>query len=494
MATAIIGQVAVVPILLSRWSSSTYGVWLAIHALVGLLSIVNSGYQTYLLSEFLKLGRGRRKDSISLVWSSLPVAWVVSLLELVALCLICIVFGFGYLLPENPEPLGAGPSDISLILLAYASMNLLLMPFGGIATRLLTVYGYFSRLTAWAILRQLAALIVPVVFLLNGSDFLWVGLSWVAAHSLCGLFSTFDLFYLMRKEQLLGYSKPNRREGWSMLLKSQLITLRESLDTMRNRGMRILLAGAVGTSAVAVFSANRTVSNILQQGVSTITHPLLPDLMDAVVRRDQKDTEIMFAVVWSVLIFVMIPSMIVMQITIQPLFEWWTQGKIQFDPVLFSLFALGILVFALSQPSLSILIGNNLLRAQLVLSISAGLAALISTMLLLPVFGLIGVGIALLLGELTAVCCCVYSCKKWMREQGLHWPTQSFAFVVISILTASVASFLSASLSIAWALLGAIICISLTFFWGFCYLRTTPLDISDILKCAYWKKTKNSLG
>ncbi len=63
IAITAISQVVLVPVYLSHWSVATYGVWLAIQALISITSTFDFGHQEFLGYEFLRIGRDDRGSS-----------------------------------------------------------------------------------------------------------------------------------------------------------------------------------------------------------------------------------------------------------------------------------------------------------------------------------------------------------------------------------------------------------------------------------------------
>jgi Na+-driven multidrug efflux pump len=88
--------------------------------------------------------------------------------------------------------------------------------------------------------------------------------------------------------------------------------------------------------------------------------------------------------------------------------------------------SLGVSVMALAQPAAAVLRGNNILRAQLVISMFAAVVAVGGMALLVPLMGVRGAAVALLAAELTSLCACVWVAQQWLREQGMHWPWKAF--------------------------------------------------------------------
>ena len=173
------------------------------------------------------------------------------------------------------------------------------------------------------------------------------------------------------------------------------------LEMARQQGSRIILAPLAGVADMAAFATMRTGANFALQGLNTITGPVMPELMRFLATRDQPRAESTFAIVWLMLCAVLSPAIVVVQWLAPALFPLWTHGKIAFDPWLFGMLSLGVAVLALAQPAAAVLQGNNILRAQLGISMVATTVAVGGMVWLVPHMGVRGAGLALLAAELT---------------------------------------------------------------------------------------------
>ena len=480
---SLLGQVFLVPVFLTYWSAAMYGTWLALQATVGLLSMFSLSYQTYLQGEFLKVGREQPGLARQLLWTALPVACGISALELLGVLSLYFCIDISTVLGVL-DVAEVSNNELFAILLAFALKNFFLMPFAGISVKLLVVYGYFSRMALWGVLRMVLTLGSPAIALFFGGDFLLVGLVWVSAHTVSAVLSYVDILMIMRREHLLPYERPEWRRAFRMLGLSQAITVRDFLNTMRNNGVRIVMSSFLGGAAVAIFSTNRTVANILQQGVGTITNPLLPELMHAVNRREQAKIESFFAIVWLLLLIFLVPGFLLMQNLIAPVFALWTQGKVAFDSSLFAWFSGTILLFTVGQPAFAIIAGNNLLRAQLVISLVVGGVALLFIFILVPLNGIIGAAIGLFTAEMVSLVCLSWACRSWMIKHGMRWPIRSQGLVLFGVFFGfgGLIGCSEFGVAVSWVIL---CCASLcSFYFAYLYYRTLPQPAQAYIQTA----------
>ena len=478
MLVGILGQILVVPVFLTRWDASVYGVWLALQAFVGLLALLSVSFQTYVQGELLKIGKHDTHSSRQLFWSALPVAWLLSFLEVLA-----VLFVFAFV--DMEQILGAkgginaivDESTLLWILLAYGLMNIVFMPFGGLAVRLLTVYGHFARVSLWGVVRLATTLIVSATAVYAGFSFLFVGLLWVATHAITAAAGLIDMIYLMNRDRILGFLKPQLIIGFKALWRSQALSLSNIFNMISGNGVRLILSTALGGTAVATFSTNRTLSNVMKQGIGSITQPLLPELMDALNCKNQNKTEGVFSLVWLVALIVLVPSFTFMQLLIPPVFEFWTRGKIAYDPLLFALFSGSILVYVLSQSARAVVAGNNLLKIQLMMSVVSGAVAIVALFWATKYWNLYGAAFALFLSELTLLLGFTYGAKDWMHRVGLRWPSKLQRLAAMGCFVCVITLVVNSLVELQIALTLAVLSTASAFILALLYLRSLPSPI-----------------
>src|SRR5690606_34422862 len=132
------------------------------------------------------------------------------------------------------------------------------------------------------------------------------------------------------------------------------------------------------------------------------------------------------------------PAIIVLQNIVEPLFLEWTRGQITFNPWLFASLSIGVLVFALAQPAIAVVRGNNILQPQILISALTAGIGVGGIFVLVPVFGITGAGITLLLSELAGIAAYLITAKKWLVKNGLKWPERPFTIVATSVLITAI--------------------------------------------------------
>lgn len=433
IAVTMIAQVALVPLYLSHWNVSTYGIWIAIQALVNLLSTLDRGYVEYLGYEFLRMDKENRSKVSLRLWSGLTLILIIGLVEF---ALILSFSGLGYL----PYLLGE-KEVVSLTMSKQIAITFMLQWVGwtyfsnttGLFFRALTPYGYYPRMGWWNVISAIITAAVPAVAVVMGANLLVAGIWAFASLFVVSLMQFFDIFNLLKKTGI-----PFVKSSFKIAFKDYSVSLvlsgRFFLENFRQQGVRLLLAPFTGSAGIAAFSTMRTAANVAQQGLLTITHPLLPELMRFLSQRDKERTQAAFDTVWLVVVFVLAPAVVILQAMAPPLFHLWTGGQIIYDPLLFGTLSLGVLVYAWAQPALAIMVGNNLLKNQIVVSIVSAVIVVGLIVITIGRLGILGAGIALLVAELVAAFYFQWHAKVWLAGIGLTWPRRSSTIAGMSVL------------------------------------------------------------
>ncbi len=466
-------QIILVPIYLRYWSVKTYGIWLAVQGIMGVLSMLDMGYQNYMGYEFLRLGpnnilRVSKALSASILFG-VAIATLQILLILLFIVTDVVIFLIGESGAEDPDLI----NQASIALLLQGVTWLIVMTVPGLAVKALSAFGYFPRMAWWAFSFAIISAVAPLIAVLNGADLMMTSI----VTFICSLFYAFaqyiQLAILLKKEKIR-FLKPSWALGYSNFLLSIPLSGKALLENIRQQGVRLLVAPLAGPIALAAFSTMRTGANVALQGLNTIIHPLLPDLMRFLHDRDQGRSEAGFATLWIVVVAFMAPGVVILQTFVEPFYLFWTQGKIAFDPVLFSLLSLGVLVYAVIQPAMAIVVGNNLTKIQLALAAVTAVIVLSVLVVLMPLMGIVGAAIALLLAEIAAAIGYNIYAQRWLAVNNMVWPKRPFILSLVSVLIAAISlAFMIWLPQFKYLILAISMALLFWNFWNYC--QSLPL-------------------
>ncbi len=433
-----LSQMALVPLYLSNWSIKVYAVWLAIQALVGVLATLDIGHQQFVGFEFFSFSSDDKEGLSKLLCSATLVGIILGVVQIILIVILWFSGALPNLLGSKNLADNLLIHDAGIVLLLQGISWLICGSVGGLLVRALAPFGYAPRMAWWGVFSSIAASAAPAFAVVLGANLLLTG--FVAA---CTTIATniplyIDMFKLFQKEKI-GYYPPSLKEGLKNFVKSLAISARGLLENARQQGSRLILNPLAGPTGLVAYTTMRTGANIALQGLGTITNPLLPELMRFLHKRDQERSETAFATVWIVVVALLAPGVVVLQVIIEPIFVIWTRGKIHFDPLLFGIFSQSVLVFAVAQPAMAIMEGKNLLKPQLTLSALSAIIVVGGIYILVPILGIRGAGIALLVAEITATIGYRNVAKRWLKENGLKWPQLSSSTAVNSIWLSAIA-------------------------------------------------------
>lgn len=430
-------QIVLVPIYLSYWDAETYGVWLAVQGIMSTLSMLDYGHQNFLAYEFLRLGNTDRAALGKSLWSGLVIGLIISFVQIVLIIVFVFTGTLGFLLGtsgvENSSLLNS--AGVALFLQGFSWMVFATSP--GLIGRALAAFGYFPRTAWWGVVSATMTATVPLVAVIMGADLMITSLVLVIGAGVYSVPVYIDFYKLLKKENV-GFVKPSLTTGYANFRKSLPLLGKSIFENVRQQGVRLILTPLSGPVGLVAFSTMRTGANVALQGLNTIVNPLVPDLMRFLHARDQSRTESAFATIWILVIAVMAPGVVILQAFIEPMYVLWTQNKVSFDPLLFAFLSFGVLIYAVVQPAMAVVIGNNLTKTQLALTALAAIIVFAVLILSVPIIGIVGAGVALLMAEICAAVGYKMYAKKWLKQNDLRWPSRSFHIAIAALVIAAV--------------------------------------------------------
>jgi O-antigen/teichoic acid export membrane protein len=465
----ILAQIVATPVYLHYWSAETYGSWLLIMAAIGFLQIPGTSFQNYIGFELMRESTRDRSRFSTVLVSSIRFGALYGIFELTVAGFLSVTVVPGILGPDASDLLRSQASQ-TFFFMALGSG--LVWNWGGMWVRGANATGYYARGAGWGVADGLVRVLTPLIALSLGFGMPGAALGLAVSLMILHQFTVRNLRKFVRLE-MIPDARVDLRLARMAFRHSQMLSLKSGLEMLRQQGIRLILAPLMGTTLLAAFASMRTFANAALQGLNSITNPLMPELMRFLSKRDQVRSEAAMGTVWMIVIAMMVPMFVILQVIAADFFHWWTRGKIAFDAPFFAIISTCVLVFASAQPAGAIVRGNNLLKIQFVNSLLAGIIAVVGSLLLGSKFGLLGVGIALLLAEVTSAIGFRIAADQWMEGNGLAWPTRASISVSLAVLLGAVAMGLIAWIpsSSIWVVIAFVPLISLLVFD---YIRNLP--------------------
>jgi O-antigen/teichoic acid export membrane protein len=456
-------QIIFVPVYLSHWSSETYGVWLLLLAFLSFAGLIQGAHRDFIYHESLKLGK-QHIDKVSLQLSSaLPIVVLTSLIVFIA---VYIQFEFS-IIDSSFGLTNALRQDFLFSAMILALVLLVSGNYYGFLLGPIILLGYYPFITWLKVGMAFVTSIAPISIIVFGGGLIDAVTGLAVTTFFVNLMAIYLVLNLYKKENIK-FSRPNLKLGFNQFANSSWMLARLVSDTFRQVGIRFLIIPFVGASAVTQFATNRTVANVAQQGMSSLTGPILPELMRYVHEKKQLEIQASLALLWLMLCFLIAPGFIFLQLFIEPLFEIWTVGAIEFHPMLFGILSSSVLMMILAQPAESILRGNNLYKVQLAISLIALAILILTIYLFYQTLGLLSAGLGLLVAEAVVMSLSVWKAQSWMMNEQLIWPWQYFLLSFLSVVLTVICLLLIAYELISTILVVFILLLQLTIairFW-----------------------------
>lgn len=424
----VVTQIALIPLYLGSWDAQTFGAWLLLQAVWATVTIVDLSHHDYVGYECLRHGPTQRTAIAQTIFSAAPIAVLIALWNLMLVWRLGHA-GFIESWIGNDEQL---VSQWREALQLQAVTWLLTGSLGGLIVRWLTPFGYWPQFAWWGVFHAVATAAVPALAVVGGANLLQAMLALCLTNLVYYVVFFVAMTRILRQQGFVAV-RPSMGQGLAQGFRALWLVGKSLAEITRQQGSRIILAPLAGVADMAAFATMRTGANFALQGLNTITGPVMPELMRFLAARDQPRTESTFAIVWLVLCAMLCPAIIIVQWLAPTLFPMWTHGKIAFDPWLFGMLSLGVSVLALAQPAAAVLQGNNILRAQLAISIIAAAVAVGGMAWLVPLMGVRGASLALLAAELTSLTALVWVAQQWLQQQGMRWPWKAFGAAAATV-------------------------------------------------------------
>lgn len=384
-----------VPVLLQCWGAERYGLWLALQSLYALVIAVDTGHQTYVGNEFLRLFHTDPPRLRSTLASGLLGALLLGAFQLAVALVLTVSGALPWALGQAGQSLPgeAAPSLGVLVLVGIIHGSV-----GGVLARLYPAAGQYARSVWWGIAHRLLVTSVLAVSAVAGAGILGAVLSLSGAGLIYASFLWRDL--AARFSFLSPFWKgAGIRQAGSNLSRSIVVTACAILAQLQQHGIIFLLAGSVGLSMVPAYTTTRTLANVFLQAGSVVTGPLMPEMVRfSALHQHDKLADTMRSI-WFVTGLPVNLGLCLGLPFYQALYSAWTGGEMPFDGGLFALLAAAISLRCFGAPLNALIGGLNALRAQVWINSVQSVAVLGALMLTVPRFGLVAAGAAVALGE-----------------------------------------------------------------------------------------------
>jgi O-antigen/teichoic acid export membrane protein len=223
------------------------------------------------------------------------------------------------------------------------------------------------------------------------------------------------------------------RTGIWALGSSMWLTASTLIQQGSTNGVVILVAALSGPIAVPVFTTARTMANLWTNVTNLFTAPLLPDVIRYHAKGEGRKLVSLIEAYWVLVGSAVNIGLIITYPMIEPIYGYWTDHKVKLDNSLLCLLLANIVVINAGGLITLYLSGINRLGVVLTASLLRGTLSLGFGGFLFLTYGLAGLGVGMLCGELLALLVMGrYFVTKELFRQGVNLKFRSFAPITVS--------------------------------------------------------------
>jgi O-antigen/teichoic acid export membrane protein len=384
------GQLLTVPFFLRAWGDGVYGDWLTLSALSSYLSLTDMGMQLYVINRLT--GHEVRRERSEFVETLQSALLLYGILSSVAITLLLgLTFGLPWARWFNGRAMTGTAVPHTVVLLGTSALLLVWCGFFGGIHR---IYGQAQKTTAIGVgfRSMLLAATLGVLWIHRGPAFL------AAIQMLLPVIVLVWTIVNLKQEHAelsFGLAHANVRSAVAMLAPSALFAVFTLATGLSVQGTLLVTSSLLGPAAVAGFSTSRTLANVVRLVVSLLNNVAWPEFtrLEASGRsRALSSAYRLLVKVGSLLATWMVASL---WFTGPTLYLLWTRGRARFDPWLFRLLLVDVLLQTPSWASGALLGSTNRHRALAMLYVVQGVLAVALCPLAIKFLGVIGVGIVL---------------------------------------------------------------------------------------------------
>ena len=392
----VIQSLVLVPLFLRYWGAEKYGVWLTMYSFVFLMRAFDAGHQTYVGNEFNKFFHTDKKYAQKVLGSSIRIALLLGLLELVIYLIILT-------LNQHQNWVGIDPLQYQVVpgIISFLLMWMLVGSVGGILVRIILPLGAYAQsvyLTIAIKLLESLCIILALVFQLSITVLsASIAFSWF-------IYASYLLYYIknLMPEFYPWWKNGNWSLGVSNLIKSSALTVNNFVEQFNTSGTLIAISNFVGLAMVPVFSTVRTIANIITQASTIFLSPLVPDLIKFYSTKEYDKIKDIMVTNWFIgTIFINLPLMVLTPF-MPTLFNWWTNGKIEFDMGLYLTLSYSVALINYGKIFVLLITCLNELWAISVITITRFVVLIALAIFILQWYGLTQIGWAFIAAEMLA--------------------------------------------------------------------------------------------
>jgi len=387
-------HIVLLPLFLVYWGTELYGDWLVLTAVVGSLSLLDGGFLRYIVNRMNATWVvGDRKAFHELLHTGLA-------LYLGVVGVGAALVGLLAWLTPWPHFLGLTVASraISAGTVTLAGLTLLVAIPGGLVGGVYRCMGEYARGVSLSNLVRLLHIIVTAVALWAGAGLLTIAFLMLLSPIIMTSLAFADIGR-RHPEVCFGTARASRSVLRESIRPSLYFLLLPMSHALWVQGTLVAISSLMGSSVLVLYTTTRTMFTFVSQARSQVINAIWPEITklfatgDLVRLRRLHRLTSFLSVIGSGLAcgyLLLFGSQIL---------DLWTVGRVRADLPLLCLFVAYVLIGSMWQVSQTILLATNRHKYVSLRCLSSAVSVVLLSLLLIPVIGVRGAAVALVLGD-----------------------------------------------------------------------------------------------
>lgn len=422
-------SILLIPLILKIWGDEKYGVWLALYSFFNLMLAIDLGHGLFISNEINKTYHVEKESAKKLLGSGLRVIFISALLQFFVLSTLYYVGVLGNIISNDT----ISSRELFLCLCLLFGYRMFLGGFKGILVKLTYPVGYIDRAFYIGVGEQILEVLILFYAAITDISLLELCIYFVSIKSVYAII----VFVLIKRwipEFFPWWQKGDVRTGIRNYITSMALAVNSFLERFSNDGLNIIVSSVLGSKVVPLFSTTKVLANLALQLSGLIIQPFQPELSRFYAKKEYKKVINVIKLNWLFAGLILCLPFIIVSPWIEELYTIWTSGKLIFDPQLYSLLIIGVLIFNYGNSYVTYLNSINNLKALLKITVLRGTLICGLSVILTYQFGLIGIGISIVIAEvLTSLILPSYFVNKELKEMnmGIDWQNKAISLAPV---------------------------------------------------------------
>lgn len=457
----LVGQIVTVPVILQQWGTQTYGEWLTLTGIATTFTILNLGVQSYVGNLLIECYVKKDYETGNRIISAALRLYLVLCSGIIFL-LILIVTQVSFIEVFKLHSISLINARIIIFIQGLSVAYSIL---GGILFGLLRASQQVPRQLAYGLIERIAILGTPVVVALLGGTPLQVTLAITLIMGIIAIIALRDIW--QRSPFRITLNTSTWRQSFALIPPSTAFLGVTLVSTVLSSGVVIILAMGGGGNAVTLFSTTLMLTNFVRILLSQGLNVFWPEITAAKIAGTVLLSD---WYIFTIKVLVTVGGIATLGIALlgTSALRVWTGDEVIVDHLLNILLAAYLLVQLPAFVTRTFGLALNRARDVVRLDIWLMIMTIVFSLPLTSLFGVRGMAIALLLGQLINTGQFLRQIVRWIDIPAQELPQSNargilFCFVVA--VGCGLGALMGDDITLRCAILVALVIVSLLWTW-----------------------------